>query len=60
MINMNSFTDIYNSMETKFPLELCTIKDKREAGIYNSNSDKFYLCLVIDTRFKNEMYLKIM
>lgn len=55
---ISNFIDILKNMQTKFPVEKCTEKDKKEKGIYNSNNK--YLCLILDKRFTEDMTLKIM
>lgn len=49
---------IYKNMKTRFPVKDCTIKNSKEKGIYDS--DKKYLCLILDKRFTHEATLKIM
>lgn len=43
------------STKDKFPVSECTIKTNEE-GILES--DKYYLCLLIDRRFKSEFVIK--
>ena len=55
---IQNFKDIYNDLNTNFPVSDCTIKNSKEKSIYDS--DKQYLCMIIDKRFNNEVSFKIM
>ena len=57
-MEIKNYVDILKHMNTKFPLEECTIKDKNNLDIYESNEQ--YLCLIADKRFSNELVLKVM
>jgi hypothetical protein len=56
------FKDIYElftkSTKENFPVEECTIQNKREENVYNSTTP--YLCLVIDKDFKHDWYLTVL
>jgi hypothetical protein len=45
-------------VEKHFPKEECVIKSTKEKGIYES--DKTYLCLIIDKRFRDYRQIKLM
>jgi len=55
---IHNLKDIHSFLSTNFPIEECTIKDSKEDAIYNSN--RWYLCMIIDKRFDNFAELKIM
>jgi len=55
---IQNFRNIYKCLNTKFPISDCTIKNLKEKSIYDSNRQ--YLCMIIDKRFNNEVNLKIM
>jgi len=55
---IQNFKDIYNFLSTDFPTEECTTKDLKEEAIYNS--EKWFLCMIIDKRFNNFAEFKIM
>jgi len=57
-MKISNFTDIFKTIQTKFPIEECIEKDKKEEAIYNSKNK--YICMIIDKRFKNNIELKIM
>jgi hypothetical protein len=57
-MNIQNFKDIHKQLNTKFPISDCTIKNPKEKGVYDSN--KQYLCMIIDKRFKYEITFKIM
>lgn len=54
-MGISNFKDIYNNLQYKFPEKECTIKAS-EKGIYDGKN--YYLCLVINKKFKNEIQLK--
>ena len=55
---IHNLKDIHGMLQTDFPVEECTIKSDKEDGIYNSN--KQYLCMILDNRFQNHAELRIM
>jgi len=55
---INNLKDIYKSINNKFPIHDCTLRDENEKGIYNSN--RSYLCMIIDKRFEEEAIFRIM
>ncbi len=54
-MSISNFKDIYSKLQHKFPVEECIIKTK-EHGIYDGQN--FYLCMIIDKRFKDEVQIK--
>ena len=54
-MKLENFKDIYNNLSTQFPEKECTIKTS-EKGIYDGKN--YYLCLVIDKRFKDGVQIK--
>lgn len=54
-MKVSNFKDIYNNLQYEFPSKECTIKAS-EKGIYDGKN--YYLCLVIDKRFKNTAQIK--
>jgi len=56
-MNINNFNSLLQHMETKFPINECTNKYNQDA-IYEGNN--YYLCMIIDKRFKDEITLKIL
>lgn len=57
-----TYTDIYKlftpSTKENFPESDCTIQDDREPDVYNS--DKKYLCLIVDSRFQHDYRVTLM
>jgi len=56
-MNISNFNSLLQHMETKFPLNECINKTNEDA-IYEGND--FYICMIIDKRFKDEVILKIL
>lgn len=57
-----TYTDLYKifipSTKENFPELECTIQNEREPEVYDS--DKKYLCLIIDARFKHDYRVTLM
>lgn len=57
-----SYIELYKlfkqSTKENFPESECTMQDERDSEVYNS--DKKYLCLIIDDRFKHDYRITLM
>lgn len=57
-MQIKNYLDVLKHMNTKFPIEECTLQDEDDCAVYESNEK--YLCLIVDKRFDNELILKVM
>jgi hypothetical protein len=56
-MEISNFKDIYNNLQNKFPVKECTVRTLQQ-GVYDGK--KYYLCLIVDKRFKDEIQMKVL